>query len=305
MRVFISWSGERSRAIAEALRTWLPRVIQSVRPWMSQEDISAGSRWLAEVSSVLDTAQVGLLCVTPENQHNPWLVFEAGALSKSLDQSRVCPMLFDMSPGQLSGPVTQFQAHVLNKQGVLRVLSALNDGLDEAKLPVPELAEILEVWWPQLERQLEAIGPAPAPTVARSVQEQLDELLSLNREQLRRENLRLEAVGTKDAHLEKMMQVIDDSFAEISNLQKSARKMQGSVRDAFSVILDKVNSQEVTAGDAIRQMIEVSMPGADSAMKIDLGALKQMRGFLEEFEREHRDHVQQMLSPPEAGEPAR
>lgn len=53
MRVFISWSGERSKYIAEAIRSWLPKVIQSLRPWMSQEDISAGARWLADVSSEL------------------------------------------------------------------------------------------------------------------------------------------------------------------------------------------------------------------------------------------------------------
>jgi hypothetical protein len=33
--VFISWSGERSKLIAEAFYEWLPMVIQSAKPWMS------------------------------------------------------------------------------------------------------------------------------------------------------------------------------------------------------------------------------------------------------------------------------
>jgi hypothetical protein len=85
MQVFISWSGQRSRAVAEVLRTWLPKVIQSLDPWMSDEDIDAGSRWLADVTTSLNQAKVGLICVTPENQHKPWLLFEAGALSRSIE----------------------------------------------------------------------------------------------------------------------------------------------------------------------------------------------------------------------------
>ena len=101
MNIFISWSGDRSRLIAEAIRVWLPKVMQSVKPWMSDQDISAGARWLTEVSSTLNTTSVGLICVTPENQHNPWLLFEAGALSKTIEQTCVCPIVFEMTPGQL------------------------------------------------------------------------------------------------------------------------------------------------------------------------------------------------------------
>jgi len=39
MKVFISWSGQRSAAVADALRYWLPKVIQALEPWMSADDI--------------------------------------------------------------------------------------------------------------------------------------------------------------------------------------------------------------------------------------------------------------------------
>ncbi len=40
MDVFISWSGELSKKIAEAIRDWIPCVIQAVKPYYSPDDIS-------------------------------------------------------------------------------------------------------------------------------------------------------------------------------------------------------------------------------------------------------------------------
>jgi hypothetical protein len=42
--VFLTWSGPRSRQVAEALKKWLPGVVQQCQPWMSK-DIAAGKRW--------------------------------------------------------------------------------------------------------------------------------------------------------------------------------------------------------------------------------------------------------------------
>lgn len=194
MRVFISWSGERSRFVADCLRSWLPLVIQSVKPWMSEQDISAGSRWLPEISNELSQARVGIICVTPENQLNPWLLFEAGALSKTLDQTFVCPILFDLLPAQLTGPLAQFQANTLSRDGIDKILNTLNRALKEDHLSSEHITEILEVWWPRLDGRLKdmpIVSEAKPPK--RAQEDMLEELVENTREQLRRDKVRFES----------------------------------------------------------------------------------------------------------------
>lgn len=80
MKVFISWSGSQSRAIAEAFRDFIGNVIQNVTPFMSSHDIEAGSRWQDRLAKELAESVVGVLCLTPDNLGSEWVQFEAGAL---------------------------------------------------------------------------------------------------------------------------------------------------------------------------------------------------------------------------------
>lgn len=108
MDIFISWSGDRARGLAKALRDWLKCVIQTASPWMSDEDIGPGTRWGIELARQLEHTNFGILCLTKESLSSPWLLFEAGALAKALTESRVCPVLLDVDLGDLPPPLAQF-----------------------------------------------------------------------------------------------------------------------------------------------------------------------------------------------------
>jgi hypothetical protein len=193
MQIFISWSGEQSRQLAEALRSWLPKVVQSVRPWMSKEDINAGSRWSAEISRQLESCQVGILCITPDNKNAPWLLFEAGALAKTIKNTFVCPLLLNVTAEQLPSPLGQFQASICDRDGLFRVLNSINLATDKDVIPTGDLEEIFSVWWPKLENQLnEILSIQTVIPPKRSIEDLLSEILENTREQLRREELRIE-----------------------------------------------------------------------------------------------------------------
>jgi hypothetical protein len=89
MKVFISWSGPVSKRLAEAIRDWLPGVLQLVTPYFTPADIEKGGRWASDIAKELSSSELGILCITRDNIHSDWILFEAGALSKSLDKSFV------------------------------------------------------------------------------------------------------------------------------------------------------------------------------------------------------------------------
>lgn len=59
MKLFISWSGNRSKHIAQALRHWLPTVIQQLKPWMSDVDLQKGSEWNQMLTAELEGTPFG------------------------------------------------------------------------------------------------------------------------------------------------------------------------------------------------------------------------------------------------------
>ncbi|WP_136515129.1 toll/interleukin-1 receptor domain-containing protein [Geomonas edaphica] len=303
MRVFISWSGERSKFVAEAIRNWLPKVLQTLRPWMSQEDISAGARWLTDVSSELSQAKVGIICVTPENQHNPWLQFESGALSKTIDQTFVCPVLLEMQPGQLTGPLTQFQSVVLDHSGVMRLLKTLNSALVEHKMPESELEEIFEVWWPKLSNKISTVPIITEPIARRTSDEMLEELLQNTREQLRRENLRLEYSKERDIKLDNFVEMFESSFSHLNTSGELLSKVK-KVFESFPQTLDlncKSSPDEPSLeqlNKAFNQMKDMAAVG--KIVEFDVSALARGVTDMKELSLKQKELTENILNGPDS-----
>jgi len=157
MRVFISWSGEGMLRVAEALYDWIPCILHSIEPWVSSQDIATGSRSMGVLAEELERAKIGIVCISRRTQHAPWINFEAGALSKILDEGRVIPFLVDLVAAELDGPMKQFQAvEARNKSHVARMLHAINSESDH-----PIKAELLDkglgAFWQELLDQLNRI----------------------------------------------------------------------------------------------------------------------------------------------------
>ena len=186
MKVFLSWSGERSRAIAEALREWIPNVIQAIEPWMSAEDVDKGLRWSSEIAVQLEGTRFGIICLTPDNLESPWILFEAGALSKTIDKAFVCPFLFGLDPADVRGPLTQFQATRAEKHDTMRLITTINKALGDQALAAQKIETAFEHWWPDLEQALTSVKQiAGNAKPVRPDRELLEEVLEIVREEAR------------------------------------------------------------------------------------------------------------------------
>ena len=64
MKLFVSWSGEYSRKIAETLKAWIPAVLQSVDVFYSPEDIEKGDDWNNRLTKELEECKYGCLLYT-------------------------------------------------------------------------------------------------------------------------------------------------------------------------------------------------------------------------------------------------
>jgi len=157
MKVFLSWSGHKSHEVALALRDWLPSVIQTIQPYVSSEDIDKGARWSTDIAKELEDSTFGILCVTKENIEAPWLLFEAGALSKMMDKSSVCPFIFDLKRAEVKGPILQFQSTIFEKSDVKKLIFSINKACGESSLKEEFLGKTFDVWWPTLEDNLNKI----------------------------------------------------------------------------------------------------------------------------------------------------
>jgi hypothetical protein len=185
LEIFISWSGERSHGVATALHQCLPLMFQTkVKPWLSSRDIDAGGRGQREISNHLQNCKVGIVCLTEDNLQSNWIHFEAGAISKVVEESYVCTYVIGINEVDVRPPLSQFQGSKADYEGTKRIVETINKALGDRALSPDILSETYHIMWGTLEAKLSAALtrlPVRARSDTRSEREILEEVLTLVR----------------------------------------------------------------------------------------------------------------------------
>ena len=157
MKVFLSWSGPFSEKVAVEFNNWLPKVNNLVKPFISGK-IGKGERWSEKVSKELEKSDFGIIIVTPKNIKEPWIHFEAGAISNVFGEGSVCPFLFGVESSEIEGPLQQFQCALFEEPEIFELLENINNKLEpDLRLEAELLRAEFDMWWPKLKENLDEI----------------------------------------------------------------------------------------------------------------------------------------------------
>lgn len=167
MDLFLSWSTDRSKELASIFNKWVKKVIPQLDVYYSPNDIQPGERWSDSIKDGLKGNPMGIFFVVEENIVQPWLNFEAGAISNQVGNTNVIPLLHDLEPSRITGPLTQFQAISYTKEDLKRLIRLININItDVRKIDPSILDEIFEKWYPGFEKHYDKFKQEyPSPEV--------------------------------------------------------------------------------------------------------------------------------------------
>jgi tetratricopeptide (TPR) repeat protein len=281
IKVFISWSGNESQFVASRLQDFLKLICTAAEPWVSNKDLAPGVVWPLELFKQLQATYFGVICVNRSNLNSLWLHFEAGVLAKSLDSSAVFPYLIDCPPSALSGPLTLFQSINADREGTLKLVTALNNILRDKQEPHHSdgaLQVLFDALWPKFKQELEQAPKVPLDAgPERSDSEILGEILTKSREHSRLLASLLRArpadippiqaavqAAAKDAYPSLSFEELrfnaknlraSGQFAEALDLFRKAQALQpGDLETAIDIAVTETYLRDSDYGESIKKL---------------------------------------------------
>lgn len=238
MKVFLSWSKPRSQKVAELLKGWIPCVIQSVEPWFSSQNIEDGELWFNSIQNQVASIINGIICLTKENQNEPWILFEAGGLAKGLEKSRIYVLLIDLNSSDiLLSPLSAFNHTKVTEEGIRKLMHVINGRTDKPVLP-SVIDSVFDKFWQDFQTQFDKIlldtepadQPSHKPAKSQAISDDLKPLLE--------EILKTVRLNAYDAVPDKTN--MSELKTVLSRLNDRTIKLQSSA-DLINYIVKKLN----------------------------------------------------------------
>lgn len=280
MKLFLSWSGSLSHAIAKEFRDWMPMILQHVQPYISSSDINKGARWAMDIAGELEASHFGVIFVTPDNTEAPWIMFEAGALAKSVTKSAVVPLLFDVSAADLrDSPLLQFQMAQFNKEEIRKLLGSINSSSGEQALEDGTLSPLFDTLWPQLNDKVEkAVSKSKREAGRKTPPDAAEESDVL------KESMEEALVNTRN--ILKMMSNYEQVLVDRASSNQPISRLE---RNTFELAVRTANQIRTLTGE-----IQTAIVFADTDGQMALTAVEEIEPAVDQLVKLSSDHAEQI-----------
>jgi hypothetical protein len=261
MRIFTSWSGERSKSAALGLKSLLQDLFEEAVQVFVSDHISPGEAWAQRLGTELEQSEFGILCLTQDNFQAPWLLFEAGAIAKKFGTARLVPYLIDeLPPTSDRSPLAQFQHVRADRDGTYRLVVSIN-GVRENPKPTDRLERSFARWWPDLDKTLQGLQTSNPPII-RSERELLETILqrveALWREHRESRGSTIDLPKGELIHLQNLLDQPTTMYARSETLQKELRHL----RD-LGLIKNRKPIADLPASFPLNQCFDLTDKGKD------------------------------------------
>ncbi|EPC88279.1 hypothetical protein Lpp124_10648, partial [Lacticaseibacillus paracasei subsp. paracasei CNCM I-4649] len=135
--VFLSWSGEKSKRLANSFKVLLINSLglATEQVFISDTSIGHGDDWWMKIKTALSSAKVGIVFVTADNSEKPWLNYEAGILqAKFGENNKLIPVSTSTEFPKIDGktPLRRFQfcKQIDKQQDALQLCKTIANYLD-------------------------------------------------------------------------------------------------------------------------------------------------------------------------------
>lgn len=124
--------------------------------FVSKVDIDSGTDWWMTIRSELKTCQLGIVCVTNENVHAPWIFYEAGGMAAR--NVPVIPLLIGCGMDSLSdSPLRGKQCVNFEiREEFIKMITDMNDQLGKL-LPDAVTVQMAEKGYDELNKNLKSV----------------------------------------------------------------------------------------------------------------------------------------------------
>jgi hypothetical protein len=252
-------------------------VVNAVKPWLSTSDIESGARWSSEIAQSLESTQFGIICLTPKSLRSEWVIFEAGALSKTVSGTYVCPLLIDLTVSDVQGSLAQFQSRNADFDGIKKLVETMNMALGDQRIAESQITATVKALWPMLEEKLRQLPADTADPVKpkRELHDIAEETLGL----IRTISLRQERSSQmNDLYLDPTGVYASESDALASLARRHFRKV--------GEIVNRIEGMRLSHMKPVDDQYQVSLEYKGDPVMLTLPIDRFVRGSIESLEQD-------------------